>query len=820
MALSRNDRVRIDPELQLAVPRAGLALAPGADGAPCQVIEADTAALQRVIEAAREPREVCEITAALAAQMPEESALQWLEHLLALGWLERIATPAATGARAVGVIGSGLLARSIEARLLDVDGVRPIRVETAGASLDALRAALQAPGLWVVAVEGVSFAEVDALGSLALKLGHGCLFVTYERGAVWVGPVASPGSVGFLAARRSLVQTSAGGPSPEEAESALRSQSAQVVPSDRADRRRRVEEATREVVAEIRRVLDRQESPRLLTSVLAVGDRHQLYSLDPPSPVEPATTDARGLRDFGLEIEVIRARDANLEDRRGGRQGTGLRTVGIIGGGTAGYLTALALRAARPELDVTLIESSKIPVIGVGEATTALLSAFLHGDLGLDIVDFYARVQPTWKLGIRFEWGLPGAHYYNSPFQFGKLLESLVFNGDINDNCLASRLMSDNTTPLVRTEDGGLRSLLGEVPYAYHLDNRRFVRYLGEEARRLGVHYIDAVVSEGVPTADRQAIDHVRMDDGRELRFDLYVDCTGFRSLLMGKALESPFTSYASSLLTDTAVVANVPHGGLVKPYTVAETMDHGWCWNIPMEEDDHRGYVHASAFVGLEQATAEMRSKNPGMGDTWTVKFRSGRHADFWRGNCVAIGNSYAFVEPLQSTAIHMIVVEIQKLLTSLPRETGLARFQPIVSREMAHVWDTLRWFLAAHYRYNRKLDTPFWRECRRSVDVTGVEELIELFRERAPIGATAHQLAELDRSTFGAYRYDLLLLGMGVETRLMVPDDDEATWRRTQAAVRRVAARALPQREALQAMREHPELLRRHVAELGRAG
>jgi tryptophan 7-halogenase len=234
------------------------------------------------------------------------------------------------------------------------------------------------------------------------------------------------------------------------------------------------------------------------------------------------------------------------------------------------------------------------------------------------------------------------------------------------------------------------------------------------------------------------------------------------------------------------------------------------------MEDCDHRGYVFASAFAGVEQAAAEMRAKNPGMGDFWTVKFRSGRHEEFWRGNCVAIGNSFAFVEPLQSTAIHMIIIEIKKLIAAFPREPMLHAFQPLVNREIIEVWDTLRWFLGAHYRFNRKLETPFWQECLRAADVTGIQEVIDVYRERAPIGATAHRFKELDLSTFGAYRHDLLFMGMGIPTKYATPLDDEASWRRASAATARVAARALPHLEALQVLRQDPDLLRRHGAEL----
>src|SRR5262249_49008438 len=178
-----------------------------------------------------------------------------------------------------------------------------------------------------------------------------------------------------------------------------------------------------------------------------------------------------------------------------------------------------------------------------------------------------------------------------------------------------------------------------------------------EHARREGVEYLDRTVA-GAVVADAGRVDHLATQEGDALRFDLYIDATGFRSLLIEGALGSPYLPYDSTLLCDRAVVANLPHGGLLKPYTLAETMDAGWCWNIPQVDEDHRGYVYSSAFLDVDAAAAEMRRKNPGMSDYWTVKFRSGRHRDFWLGNVVAVGNAYGFVEPLESTALHMVIL------------------------------------------------------------------------------------------------------------------------------------------------------------------
>src|SRR5262249_14013042 len=280
------------------------------------------------------------------------------------------------------------------------------------------------------------------------------------------------------------------------------------------------------------------------------------------------------------------------------------------------------------------------------EATTPPMLPFLHHVLGIDVIDFYARVKPTWKLGIKFEWGR--RPYFNYPFGDAQLVDAVVHDGDVRSCSLTSRLMARDRVPLF--EDVlGADSALAKVRFAYHLDNRRFVAYLAEHARREGVEYLDRTVA-GAVVADAGRVDHLATQEGDALRFDLYIDATGFRSLLIEGALGSPYLPYDSTLLCDRAVVANVPHGGLLKPYTLAETMDAGWCWNIPQVDEDHRGYVYSSAFLDVDAAAAEMRRKNPGMSDYWTVKFRSGRHRDFSLGNLLPVANPSTSLQPPHS--------------------------------------------------------------------------------------------------------------------------------------------------------------------------
>ncbi|ONI77922.1 hypothetical protein ALI144C_31475 [Actinosynnema sp. ALI-1.44] len=490
-----------------------------------------------------------------------------------------------------------------------------------------------------------------------------------------------------------------------------------------------------------------------------------------------------------------------------------IRRIGVIGGGTAGYLTALALKAKRPWLDVTLVESRQIPIIGVGEATVSYLTLFLHHYLDIDAEELYRCVQPTWKLGIRFDWG-PHPDGFMGPFDWSAdsvgLLGALAATGNINGSTLGSAMMVADRTAVFDV-DGRPVSLMKYLPFAYHLDNGRFVSFLTDLARRRGVHHVEATLAD-VVVSGAEWVDHVRTDDGRELRFDMYVDCTGFRSRLLGQALGTPFTSFASSLFTDSAVTGNIDHGGHLRPYTQATTMNAGWCWRIPTRESDHRGYVYSSAAISDQEAADEFARRYPGVDGLRQVRFRSGRHEKSWRGNVMGIGNAYGFVEPLESTGLLMIAVAVHSLVSTLPGSWSEPSPRELVNAGLGQQWNAIRWLLAIHYRFNTRLDTPFWKEVRATADVSGFDTLLEVYAGGAPL-SQRHVLVQdvLNRiapTFFGLFGIDYLLLGQQVPTRRMPLAEPIERWHARKHAADALVAAALPHREALDAFDAHPEL------------
>jgi tryptophan 7-halogenase len=505
----------------------------------------------------------------------------------------------------------------------------------------------------------------------------------------------------------------------------------------------------------------------------------------------------------------------------------GVRTVGILGGGTAGWFTALALRAQLPWLDVTVIDSPSIPIIGVGEASVPSLVAFLHHYLKLDVEEFTREVQPTWKQGIRFEWGQPGDHVFQAPFDWEVngigMLGSMAETGNVSAFTLQSILMERDVTPVIRT-NGRLQSFLPMLSFAYHLDNQRLVAYLARTAVARGVRHVDARIADaplaeaaaGAPE-DEPEIDRLVTDDGRALQFDLYVDCSGFRSLLLGQKQGTPFQSYARSLYTDRAVAFNAPHGGSLKPYTTARTMQSGWCWNIPMLESDHLGYVYSSAHCTDDEALAEARLAWPELTNERVVRFRSGRHERMWVGNVFAIGNAFGFVEPLESTGLLMITRAITSLVRAFPIGPESRVMKRFVNAAAGRDWDRLRWFLAAHYKYNQRLDSRFWCDVRADADVSGIADAVDLFKASGPLSllprAVRTSLTEATEIFFyGLAGLDCILMGQKVPYPQLEREPPRA-WRTRQQAALEFARRGLPQAEALRATWERPDWLQQLV-------
>lgn len=488
-----------------------------------------------------------------------------------------------------------------------------------------------------------------------------------------------------------------------------------------------------------------------------------------------------------------------------------IQEVLVLGSGSAGLIAALSLKRKLPDLGVRIVRSPEIGVIGVGEGTTPGFPKHLFDYLGLRRKPFYQLAEPTWKLGIRFHWGTRGKFDYAFNPQVDFHADDLrmpngFYCGDGMESIgLASALMAkDKAFP--RQENGcpDIRSWHG-----FHIENEKLVSVLERVAREYGVGIIDGRV-QAAELRPEGGVAAVVLDDGRRLEADFFVDASGFRSELLGKALEEPFESFGKALFCDRAVVGGWGRTDEpILPYTVAEEMDAGWAWQIEHEHHINRGYVFSSTFISDEDAAAEFLRKNPkAPSSPRIVKFRSGRYRRQWVENVVAIGNAGGFVEPLEATALMVVCANVKRLVSvlreSMFRPTPAMR--EIFNRQTGLLWEDIRDFLALHYKFNGAPDTAFWRHCRSETELGGMAALVDFYREHGPTGFCRWFTTD-PHGPFGLEGPLVMLVGNQVpyEARYEAPEADRQRWEARRAEAIRIAAQGLTVKETLQFVR-HP--------------
>ncbi len=484
-----------------------------------------------------------------------------------------------------------------------------------------------------------------------------------------------------------------------------------------------------------------------------------------------------------------------------------IKTIIVVGGGSAGFLAAITLKTWFPQLKIQVIRSKEIGIIGVGEGCTPTLVDHLHGTLSIDPGEFYRAVDPIWKLGIKFHWGKRPQFNYTFAFPFDFKVDGLpkaigyYCEDDFSDDCQNSALMSRDRA-FVRDTRGD--PVIGKN-IAYHLENEKFVRFLETHATRVDVDIIDDTIK--AVEQGEVGVASLKLRSGQSIAADLFVDASGFNSLLLGKTLQEPFISFNSSLFCDRAVVGGWDsNDGPIQPYTVAETMNSGWCWRIDHEHRINRGYVYSSAFISDEEAEAEFRKQNPLITQTRVVRFQTGRYVNSWVKNVVAIGNAQGFVEPLEATSLSVICHQARGLILSLtdcdfqPQQMTRTAF----NNRAASLWDSIRQFLAIHYRFNERVDTPFWRECREKTELGDADSIVEYYRENGPSTMPKESLCD-SFDPFALDGYMILLQGQRVPyRRTHTPTPAELTsWEGHRRQVAGRAANGVTVREALDRVR-----------------
>lgn len=472
-----------------------------------------------------------------------------------------------------------------------------------------------------------------------------------------------------------------------------------------------------------------------------------------------------------------------------GRDGDIARVV-ILGGGSAALLAAAAFARHLPDIEVVMVRSTKIGIIGVGEGTIATIGRFLHDYLGIDPLRFHQEVLPSIKLGIQFDWGSETPYHYSFAPQFssGNPIQAEL-GQPVGDLCgedgrfasLAASLMYHGNVAVAGPDGKPVQS----PRFAYHLENRRFVEFLESWVAEHGIRAVDAIV-EQVEIGER-GVESIRLDDGRTMTADLFVDCSGFRSELLGTALGEPFVDFKEALPCDRAVVGGWRRSGdTYHAFTTAQAMDSGWSWRIEHDELVNRGYVFASDFISDDDAEAEFRAANPNVTETRVIRFRSGYHRRSWVGNVVAIGNAAGFVEPLEATAIGFMSTAIDHLVSFLRSGGhGISDVQrDLFNRHQEANWLQTRDFLAMHYKVNRLSRSAFWDACRHDQPLGDAQDILDYY---VAVGPDFRALQpRLRTDVFGAEGYLSILVGQRVPHRRQQKPGPTAvaTWDRWKAA------------------------------------
>lgn len=418
------------------------------------------------------------------------------------------------------------------------------------------------------------------------------------------------------------------------------------------------------------------------------------------------------------------------------------RKVVIAGGGTAGWLTACALSTRlRSLLDIRLVESDAIGTIGVGEATVPPIRSF-HKLLDIDEVDFMRATQATFKLGIEFEhWGGLDRRYIHAFGMLGKRTwlaefhefwleaKSQGFGGNIKEYSLEG--MAAKANKFARESDGQ------PLNYAYHLDATAYAAFLRKRSEAAGVRRIEGKISTVQTCSERGHIEALVLENGERIEGDLFIDCTGFRSLLLGEALGVPFEDWGHWLKSDRAVAVQTKSVAPALPYTRAIAHEAGWQWQIPLQHRVGNGLVYCSDYLSDEEAQNTLLVNLSGelVTEPKLLRFRTGCRRQVWHKNCVAIGLSSGFLEPLESTSIHLVTTALIRLMRLFPFADNYDDLAQRYNYETNIEIDATRDFIILHYKQTERNDSDFWNDYRTMNIPDRLVQRLDTFKSSAYI-------------------------------------------------------------------------------------
>lgn len=453
-----------------------------------------------------------------------------------------------------------------------------------------------------------------------------------------------------------------------------------------------------------------------------------------------------------------------------------IRSVLIVGGGTAGWIAAAVLaKTFGRRLSITLIESEEIGIVGVGEATIPQIR-HLNSYLGLDEDDFLRRTKASFKLGIAFEgWHHPHERYIHAFGDIGQPLglapyhhywlraRALGDKASLWDASLNARAAFDNR--FARLDRIG-NSRLGGMRYAFHFDAALYARFLREQAEAMGVHRIEGMIEQVSLRENDGHIEAVTLRDGSRHDADLFIDCSGFRALLIEGALKTGYDDWSEWLPANRAIAVPSANAGAMRPYTRAIARKAGWQWQIPLQHRTGNGHVYASDWLSDDEAQAILLDNLEGeaLAAPRLLRFATGMRKKIWNRNCIALGLASGFLEPLESTSIHLIQSVVSRLVQLFPDRHFAPSLIGEFNRQCRFESERIRDFLILHYHANRRVGEPFWDACRAMAIPDSLRRKIDLFRASGRIVREGDEL-------FTEVGWLQILIGQGISPECWHP-------------------------------------------------